>query len=209
MSSLVRVSVEQQIKDRIFEHGRGWCFSAMHFLDLGSDASIRKALSNLAKEKMIRRLTIGVYDYPLIHETLGMIPPDLNQVAKAIAEKNGTNIQPAGAYSANLIGLSNQVPGRVIFLTEGPSRKVKIAGQEIAFRKVARKSMGSAGTRGGTLIQALKNLGKDHIDQTAKARVADFLGNCDKDEIISALRFAPAWIRKIVHEVMEMEKKND
>jgi hypothetical protein len=63
----------------------------------------------------------------------------LNEVARAIAEKNGVQIQPAGAHAANLVGLSTQVPARVIFLTEGPSRKVKIGKQEIIFKKTAKK----------------------------------------------------------------------
>ncbi|MEK7339450.1 MAG: DUF6088 family protein, partial [Verrucomicrobiota bacterium] len=77
------------IKNRIIEHGRGWCFTSMHFSDLGNDTSIRKALSQLKKQKVIRRLAQGIYDYPKMHDLLGTIPPDLNEVAKAIAEKNG------------------------------------------------------------------------------------------------------------------------
>ncbi len=109
------------------------------------------------KQSVIRRLAQGVYDYSKMHDLLGIIPPDLNEVAKAIAEKNGVQIQPAGAHAANLVGLSNQVPGRIIFLTEGPSRKVKIGNQEIIFKKTTKKIMYSAGTKEGLLIQAMKN----------------------------------------------------
>ena len=156
----MRHSAEPTIKNRITEHGPGWCFTPMHFSDLGSDASIRKSLSQLEKQKFIRRLARGLYDYPRKHDTLGIIPPDLNKVAKAIAEKDGALIQPAGAHAANLVGLSTQVPGRIIFLTEAASKKVKIGNQEIIFKKTTKKNMLSAGTREGLLIQALKNLGK-------------------------------------------------
>lgn len=193
------------VKNRIIEHGRGWCFTPMHFFDLGRDGSIRKALSNLQKQKIIRRLAQGVYDYPKQHELLGIIPPDLNEVAKAIAEKNGVQIQPAGAHAANLVGLSTQVPGRVIFLTEGPSRKVKIGSQEIIFKKTAKKNMSSAGTREGLLIQALKNLGKDHIDQIVRVQVAKFLKDSSEEEIRKNMTFAPAWIRALVFEIMELK----
>ncbi len=183
----------------------GWCFTPMHFSDLGSDASIRKALSQLQKQNIIRRLAQGVYDYPKMHDLLGTIPPDLNEVAKAIAEKNGVQIQPAGAHAANLVGLSVQVPGRVIFLTEGPSRKVKIGNQEIIFKKTTKKIMSSAGTREGLLIQALKNLGKDHIDQIARAQVSKFLKDSTEKEIRQNMKFAPAWIRILVFEIMELK----
>ncbi len=198
-------SIESVVKNRITNHGRGWCFTAMHFSDLGSDASIRKALSQLQKQNVIRRLAQGIYDYPKIHDVLGLIPPDLNEVAKAIAEKNGVQIQPAGAYAANLVGLSVQVPGRIIFLTEGPSRRVKIGNQEIIFKKATKKIMSCAGTKEGLLIQALKNLGKDHIDQIARAQISKFLKGSNKKEVRLNMKFAPAWMRALVLEIMELE----
>ncbi len=198
-------SIEVMIKNRIIDHGRGWCFTPMHFLDLGSDTSIRKALSQLQKQNFIRRLAQGIYDYPKEHDVLGVIPPDLNEVAKAIAEKNGVQIQPAGAHAANLVGLSTQVPGRIIFLTEGPSRKVKIGNQEIIFKKTTKKIMSSAGTREGLLIQALKNLGKDHIDQIVRAQVSKFLKDSNEKEIKQNMKFAPAWIRTLIFEIMELK----
>lgn len=198
----MRHSIEIVVKNRIIDHGHGWCFTSMHFSDLGNDISIRKALSQLQKQNIIRRLAQGVYDYPKKHDLLGIIPPDLNEVAKAIAEKNGVQIQPAGAHAANLVGLSPQVPGRIIFLTEGPSRKVKIGNQEIIFKKTTKKIMSSAGTKEGLLIQALKNLGKDHIDKVARAQVAKFLKNSNEKEIRENMKFAPAWIRVLVFEVI-------
>lgn len=195
-------SVEIMVKIRILNHGRGWCFTPMHFLDIGNDTSVRKALSNLHKQNFIRRLAQGIYDYPETHDLLGTIPPDLNEVAKAIAEKNGVQIQPAGAHAANLIGLTEQVPGQIIYLTEGPSRKVKIGNQKIIFKKTAKKIMASAGTREGLLIQALKNIGKDHIDKIVLSQVAKFLQNSNEKEVIENIKFAPAWIRVLILKIM-------
>lgn len=194
-------SVESNIKTRILEHGQGWCFTPMHFTDLGSDASIRKALSELRKQNFIRRLAQGVYDYPKEHKTLGIIPPDLNEVARAIAERSGVQIQPAGAHAANLLGLSTQVPGRIIFLTENPSKRLKIGNQEIIFKKTTKKNMFSAGTKEGFLIQALKNLGKDHIDRQARLKIAKLLKDSTEEELKKNMKFAPAWMRALVFEI--------
>ncbi len=198
-------SIEAKIKNRIIEHGRSWCFTSMHFADFGSDVSIRKALSQLQKKNFIRRLAQGLYEYPNEHEVLGIIPPDLNDVAKAIAEKDGVQIQPAGAHAANLVGLSMQVPGRIIFLTEAAAKKVKIGNQEIIFKKTTKKNMLSAGTREGLLTQALKNLGKDHIDQKARTQISKFLKGATEEEIKRNMKFAPAWIRALVFEIMEFK----
>lgn len=201
----MHISIEELLKKRIIERGHGWCFTSINFLDLGNDASVRKALSLLQKEKFIRRLAQGVYDYPKTHDLLGMIPPDLNEVAKAIAEKNGVLILPAGAHAANLVGLTTQVPGRVIFLTEGPSRKVKIGSQKIIFKKTTKKIMSSAQTREGLLIQALKYLGKDHMDKTVRSQVLKFLKDSSVDKIRENMKYAPAWIRTLVYEIMEIK----
>lgn len=194
--------METKIKNRITEHGSGWCFTPMQFSDLGSDTSIRKALSLLEKQKIIRRLAQGLYEYPKTHITLGIIPPDLNEVARAIAEKDSVLIQPAGAHAANLLGFSTQVPGRIIFLTEGASKKVKIGNQEIIFKKTTKKNMLSAGTREGLLIQALKNLGKDNIDKIARVQILKLLKDSTEDDIKKNIKFAPVWIRVLVFEIM-------
>jgi hypothetical protein len=107
---LMRQSVEIAVKNKILEHCRGWCFTVMNFDSLGSGDSIRNALWLLHQQKVIRRLAQGIFDYPKEHKDLGIIPPDLNEVGKAIAAKNGVRIQPSGAHAANLVGLSEQVP---------------------------------------------------------------------------------------------------
>ena len=186
------------VKNRIIEHGRGWCFTPKHFLDLDSDTGVRSALSRLQQTKMIRRLAQGIYDYPREHQVLGLLPPKPEEVAKAIAEKNGIQIQPTGAYAANLIGLSEQVPGRIVFLTNGPSKKLKIGKQEILFRTTTEKNMYPAGTKVGLVIQAIRNLGKENIDNVAQARTRKFLSGTSKDELTKDLKYAPLWIRTLI-----------
>lgn len=198
----MRQGIEVTIKSKIIEHGRGWCFTAIDFEELGSNDAVRRVLSLLQKEKWIRRLTQGVYDYPKELEGLGAVPPNLNDVAKAIAEKNGVKIQPAGAHAANLSGLSEQVPGRIIFLTDGPSKRVKIGNREIVFKKTTSKIMFAAGTREGLIIQALKSLGRAQIDDVIRARARKFLEPSSTDEIRRNIKFAPMWIKKLIMEIV-------
>lgn len=80
----MRQGIEITIKDKILKHGPGWCFTAMDFEDLGSNDAIRRVLSLLQKEKWIRRLAQGIYDYPKELEGVGVVPPNLNDVAISI-----------------------------------------------------------------------------------------------------------------------------
>jgi len=197
-------SVVENVKSRIINHGRGWCFTPKHFRDLDSDTGVRSALSRLEKDKFIRRLAQGIYDYPREHQTLGILPPKAEEVAKAIAEKNGIQYQPSGAYAANLIGLSEQVPGRIVFLTNGPSKKIKIGKQEVIFRTATEQSMHPAGTRVGLVIQAYKNLGKDNIDNVVLNKTRKFLKGTSRSELVNNLKYAPQWIRDHIFSIMDV-----
>jgi hypothetical protein len=57
--------------------------------------------------------------------------------------------------------------------------------------------MSAAGTKEGLLIQALKNLRKEHVDRIARARIRKFLKDSNEEEIKKNMRFAPAWIRPL------------
>ena len=61
------------------------------------------------------------------------LPPDA--IAKAVAGREHSRLQPAGAYAANLLGLSDQVPAKVVFLTDGLSRTVQIGSMAIQLRR--------------------------------------------------------------------------
>ena len=75
-----------------------------------------------------------------------MLSPDIDKVAKALARKKiRIRLQPAGAYAANVLGLSEQVPAKVVFLTDGPSRIVKIGRQEIQLRPHDNAQHGNGG----------------------------------------------------------------
>jgi len=72
-------SIKSKASARIYGNQRGWAFSKIDFLDLGSDADIRKALSKLAAKGTIRRVLRGVYDYPRTSKLLDTeMGPDLN-----------------------------------------------------------------------------------------------------------------------------------
>lgn len=201
----METSIVSAIKKRLKSHGRGWCFTMKNFLDLNSPMGVRKALSRLEDEKVIRRLSQGLYEYPRQHSDLGVLPPQIDEIAKAIAEKNGIKIRPSGAYAANLVGLSEQVPAKAIFLTSGPTKKLKIGKLEIIFRTAREKSLHASG-KVGLVVQALRNLGKDHIDATAKNRVQRFLKETSPKELNDNLKYAPQWIRDIVFTVMEIKQ---
>lgn len=112
---------------------------------------------------MIRRLARGVYDFPQEHPVLGLLSPSADTVARALANRDRTRLQPAGAYAANALGLSEQVPAKAVFLTDGASRTVRIGQTTIQLRRTTPRNMAAAGRLSGLVIQALRELGKEHV----------------------------------------------
>ncbi|MDP2826680.1 MAG: DUF6088 family protein [Sulfuritalea sp.] len=200
-------AIEQKILLRIYGRGRGWAFTKTDFVAGFGEANIHQALSTLARAGKIRRVCHGVYDYPRHSELLDQaLSPDIDQVAQALARKFNWRIQPSGEAALNLLGLSTQVPGRWIYLSDGPSREYSIGedGRQIlAFRKASLKDTGFKYRESGLLVQALKALGKERADaaviETLRRRLEPKL--CRR--ILTDTRAVAGWILQIIKQVCE------
>lgn len=193
--------IDTKLKSRIYGGGRGSAFTPNDFLDLGGRDAIDKALSRLAAKGTIRRLARGLYEYPREHPELGTLSPDIEKVARALAGKHRIRLQPAGAYATNLLGLSEQVPAKVVFLTDGPSRTVKIGRQEIQLRRTTPRNMAAAGRLSGSLMQAFRHLGKEHITRERMEHLKRTLPAKERQQLLKDLPLAPAWMHPLFREL--------
>src|SRR5690349_8583362 len=99
-------AIDSRIVAAIHSRGRGFVFVPADFLDIGSREAVDVALHRLARLGTIRRLARGVYDFPKEHPVLGLLAPSAEDIARALAGRDRTRLQPAGAYAANALGLS-------------------------------------------------------------------------------------------------------
>jgi len=192
-------TVGQKVKDYIQRHGEGWVFTSKDLMEFGSEEAIHVTLHRLKERGEIDRVAHGIYYLPKQNELLGKMPPDVRSVAKALADKYEIRIQPSGAYAANLLGLSEQVPAKVVFLTDGENKKIKIGKLELIFKKTTPKNMALAGKISGLVVQALKYLGQEHIDDKKINIIKKKLKDSDKKILKEDARLAPVWIRKIIN----------
>jgi Family of unknown function (DUF6088) len=172
-------------------------------LDLGSRQAVDLVLHRLARKGTIRRLARGVYDYPKQHPVLGPLSPPADIIARALAGRDRTRLQPTGAYAANALGLSEQVPAKAVFLTDGPSRTVKIGPMTIQLRRTTPRNMEAAGRLSGLVIQALRALGVEHVTQERIAHLRRSLPADERRELLKDLRLAPAWMHPILRKLAE------
>ena len=194
-------SIENKVFSRIKAKGAGVVFTPNHFFELGNRTAIDQALGRLAKSSNIRRLARGLYDYPAKHPTLGDLPPNYERIAQALAGRDSLKIQPSGAYAANLLGLTEQVPAKIVFLTDGSNHTVQINKQQIVLKRTTPKNMATAGRISGLVIQALRHLGQDHVDEHIIYMLKKRLSVEDKLQLMKDLRYAPVWIGKIFRQL--------
>src|SRR5580692_10746073 len=164
-------SIDFRIVARIHGRGRGFVLVPGDFLDIGSREAVDLTLHRLTRKGTIRRLARGVYDFPKEHPVHGPLSPSAEAVARALAGRDRTRLQPAGAYAANALGLSEQVPAKVVFLTDGPTRTVTIGPMTIQLRRTTARNMAAAGRLSGLVIQALRELGKEHMTPERRAHL--------------------------------------
>ena len=196
-------SIEKQILKIIRGHGSGWVFTPRDLTTLGDPRSVGMALTRLVRKGKIRRLARGLYDYPRQHPTLGSLAPSPDVIAKAITGRYAIRLQPSGAYAANLLGLSDQIPMRIVFLTDGPSRRIQVGKQQIILKHTTPQNMMTAGTVSGLIIQALRHTGKQYVDDSMVTLLNRNLNKKEKMQLLKDLRHAPAWIARIMRQVAE------
>ena len=190
--------IDQAMLARIHAHSRGWVFSATDFLDLGSRDAVDKALSRMAAKGKVRRVARGLYDIPKQHPIVGTASPSIDQVAQAVAGKGATRLQPTGAYAANLLGLSEQVPATIVFLTDGRSKRLQLGKSTIFLKQASPRTMATAGTISGLVIQALRYLGRTHVTDDTIKRLDRRLSRGDRQQLAKDMAYAPAWIAHIL-----------
>lgn len=191
-------SIHKQIIDRIKTFSQGEIFFPDLFVDIGSNDSIRQALSRICKEGEIIRLAKGIYYYPFIDKELGILYPSIERVARAISQRDRSRIIPTGLFALNRLGLSTQVPMKVIFMTDGIPRKITIGKQTITFKQTSPKNLSMKGEITTLVIAALKEIGKENINTENIKKIKDALKQEDEEAIIHDAHLAPEWISKIM-----------
>lgn len=195
-------STENKILSRIYGRGRGWSFFAKDFCAEFASVNIDKALSELTRRGKIRRICRGMYDYPKFSDLLNQeLSPDHDQVAQAFARKFNWRILPSGDAALNLLGLSTQVPGKFIYLSDGPNRKYSILGYQLEFKKTALKEIGFKHRESGLIVQALKALGKERITSDVIEKIRQQLDPAKYGKVLRDTRTVTGWVYDCIKQI--------
>ena len=189
-------AMADKIMRRVSAHDRGrWVCTPKDFLDLGSREAVDQALSRLVKAGRLRRVGHGLYDMPRISSVLNRpAPVELDAAIAALARRDGVRIMPDGLVAANQLGLTNAVPAKASYVTDGHSRTLEIDGRTVRFRHAGPRVMQWAGRPAAPVVQALRWLGPraaadGRVVATLRSRLPDEV----KLDLLRHGRDLPGW----------------
>lgn len=198
-----QLSIASEIKQKIFNNGRGIIYFISDFYKLENDDIVRKTLYRLEKQGILIRLAKGIYLYPKIDDEIGILKPAVEDVAEEIARRDNSKILPTGALALNMLGLSTQVPMNAVYLTQGESRQIKIGKRQITFRKAAPRYFNLKATISPLLVLALQEIREKNINEEITLQLKRVLLKSNEINLLREdLRYFPCWIRKYIISIL-------
>jgi Family of unknown function (DUF6088) len=181
----------------------GGLLSPKEFLHLGSRAAIDQTLSRLAREGLLLRVGRGAYSLP-VQGRFGVRPPSTESVVEAIESTSGETVVASGAAEANALGLTTHVPTREVYLTSGPSRRLKLGNREVELKHGNRWQMLLGKRPAGKAIRALIWLGPEQTSMALQMLRRELPAQ-EWDAILKARAKLPSWMAKAVSEHSDLQ----
>lgn len=194
----MKKSTEKKIKNKINKAKAGSILFMEDFADAGNPGAVKTALHRVEKRGLIKRLARGIYAKPRENRLVGEVLPAVEDVAKAIAARDKARIIPTGAYALNALGLSTQIPLKIVYLTDGSPRIITIGKRSIKFKKTTPKVLAVKGEISMLVIQALKAIGKGKTTKEEENKIITFLKKEDRSRLRHDIALAPQWIAEIM-----------
>lgn len=192
-------NTEKEIKKRIEKAKPKKIFFTEDFRLFGTPVSVKTALHRLVKKKILHRLGRGIYTKPEYSKFMGKeVLPSLEEIAVAIAKRDKVRIIPTGSYALNVLGLSTQIPMKIVYLTDGTPRRIKIDNSDILFRRSSPRNLSYQGEISTLAIQALKEIGKGNLTTDEEDKLIHVLKTEDYNKLKHDIAIAPQWISEIL-----------
>lgn len=205
----MRNSTRDIIEKAVEKREPGSIIFPSDFKGLATDQAINMALSRLKKDKIIERIAHGIYLVPKHDPLIGLIFPSLEDIAKAIAERDHARIRPAGSFALHKLGLTTQVPMNLVYLTDGAPRKLKVGKGSIRFVKATPKKLLLKGPLSSLVIQALEELGAKEVTDAMQHQLKTLLKKETDENIAHDFKLTSSWIRQLLIDPSQLKSIHD
>ncbi len=196
------MSIIEKIKERINKMNEGEIVMTSDFADLSSITTIRKCLGRCVDDGIIRRVFDGVYEKPKFSKLLNeYLPTDPEKVAYALARSYHWTIAPCGDIALNKLGLTMQVPTVWSYVSDGPYRNYRWNNIQLKFKHKANREISLLSEQTVLVVEAIRALGKERIDENVIAQLQKKLLQSDKEVILSEATTCSEWIYETIRKV--------
>lgn len=202
---IMPLSIEKKILTKIKKARRGTLFFIRDFIQFGNAKAVSKALQRLVEKQEIHRVARGIYARLRPSDFGGYVYPGPDDIAKAIARRDRAKIIPTGSMALHRLGMSTQIPLKVVYFTDGSPRKITVGNQTILFKKTAPKTLAIRGELSQLAIQALRELGEKSVTKGEEEKIIEWLKKEKRTHLEHDMKLAPAWIQEIMRKALDYE----
>ncbi len=197
------MSIDDQIEEIIEKAKEGALFFVDDFSSIGSRAAIYTTLHRMTKRGLIERVAQGIYVKPRLSELLNSeIMSTAEELAKAIANRDRARLLPTGSYALHALGLSTQIPLKLVYYTDGKARTLQVANRTIQFKKGSPKKLALKGAISRLVVQALSEIGNGNITIEEERLLLEKLKKENIRDLKHDIALAPVWIAEIMTRAM-------
>lgn len=157
-------------------------------------------MERLAAKGMLVRSARGIYCYPKIEKVygLGPVPATMEEIAVAMAKRDGATIVPSGIFAQYQLGLTQQVPMNVVYLTNGVSRTINIDAEKvIQFKHASPRYFAIRSRLALLLTTALKDWKVENLSEDQLATIRTRLRENPRIQV-SDLKLMTSSVRELI-----------
>jgi len=190
----------QTVAEKILSEAKtlpeGALISAKEFFHLGSRAAVDQALKRLKERKELMPLYRGVYVRP-VKTRFGTRAPAAEKVVERFAATRAETVVAHGAAAANSLGLTTQVPAKLVYLTSGKNRRLKLGAQVVEMKHAPQWMLLPLHRAAGEAVRALAWIG-EHRASEALTTLKHTLPQSTVNELIAVRPALPGWLSKSI-----------
>jgi len=193
-------TIAEKILGQAKSFPEGALISAKELLHLGSRAAVDQALKRLEARNELMRLVRGVYVRP-VKTRFGMRAPSAEKVIEGIAATRAETVVAHGAAAANSLGLTTQVPTKLVYLTSGKSRRLTLGAQVVEMKHAPQWMLLPSQRAAGEAVRALAWIGQRGAPQALET-LKKKLPRTTVEELIALRPALPGWLSKSISQTL-------
>ncbi len=142
----------------------------------------------------------GLYVLP-VKTRFGTRAPAAEKVVEGLAAARAETIVPHGAAAANRLGLTTQVPSKLVYLTSGPNRQFKLGAQTIEIKHAPQWMLLPTKPAAGQAVRALEWLGERGAGE-ALSVLKYKLPESTLQDLLAVRPALPPWMSKSISKAL-------